>query len=471
MGIKLPKEIDIDSKGVITIQINLWVFLKVFIILALAIGAGFLPIPGLTTASRICLMLFIGAAGFWITEAIPPFATAIMVIVLSIYILGMPANMLGLGAAGYRIFLNPIASPVLVLFFGGFVLALAATKHGLDVRLARAFIRPFGTHPKMVLLGIILITGLFSMFMSNTATAAMMIAILTPVLVHFEGRDPFRKAMVLAIPFAANIGGMGTVIGTPPNAVAASVLTGLGQPISFLKWMLIGTPVAAVLLFILWIMLIKIFRPREDHFEILFPEQIAVTWDLMTVVITFSITVLLWLTESLHGIPAAVVALLPVMIFTMFGIIDAKDLKRLDWDVLILIAGGLTLGVAMKTSGLSDILVKELSLFGLSPFILMVVIVVFAIILSNFMSNTSAANVMIPLVVSFGTLDPLMGALGVAFACSLSMSLPISTPPNAIAFATHAIETRDMAKYGTLMSFFGIILVLIVLFILHTIWR
>jgi solute carrier family 13 (sodium-dependent dicarboxylate transporter), member 2/3/5 len=466
----MPEPINIDSSGNITIKVNPRRFFKVFVILALAFGASYLPIPGLTTGSKLCLMLFVGAAGLWVTEAIPPYATAIMVIVLSIFILGQPDGPLGFDASGYRVFLNPIASPVLVLFFGGFILAMAATKHGLDVRLAKAFIKPFGTHPQMVLLGIILITGLFSMFMSNTATTAMMIAIMAPLFTHFEGRDPFKKAMVLAIPFAANIGGLGTIIGTPPNAVAASVLAGLGQPISFLKWMLIGVPMAAIMLFALWFLLIKIFKPKTDHFEMLFPEELSLTWDLLLVVITFGLTVSLWLTSFIHGIPAAVVAMIPVMVFTMFGIIGKDDLKRLDWDVLILVAGGLTLGVAMKSSGLSDILVNMLSVLALPPIALLIIILVFSALISNFMSNTSAANLIIPIASAMAAIDPRLGALTVAFACSLAMSLPISTPPNAIAFATHAIDTKDMAKYGTLITAIGLIFIVGLIFILKQVW-
>ena len=346
-------------------------------------------------------------------------------------------------------------------------MAAAATKHGFDLRLAKAFIKPFGTDPKYVLLGIILTTGVFSMFMSNTATTAMMIAILTPVLKHFKGRDTFKKVMVLAVPFAANIGGVGTLIGTPPNAVAASILNDLGRPISFLGWMMIGFPLAVVLLFILWVALLKIFKPRNVEFDLLFPEQLTLTWDLLMVFWTFIITVLLWLTEPLHHIPAAVVAMLPIMVFTLFGILDQHDLKKLDWDVIILVAGGLTLGVAMKTTGLSEILVSLLSVFHVSPFIMLLIIILFSMALSNFMSNTSAANVIIPIVTSMAIFDPLLGALAVAFACSLAMSLPISTPPNAIAFATHAIETKELAKYGTMMSMFGVIFIVILLAVIR----
>jgi len=467
------ERIEVDETGRIVLRVNLRACIKVLVILALAVVSYFLPLPGLTEGSRRCLMIFVGAAGFWTTEVIPPFATATMVIVLSIYLLGWPGGPLGFDNGSvdhsYRIFLNPIASPVLVLFFGGLLMAVAAAKHGFDVRLAKAFLRPFGTHPRKVLLGVIMITALFSMFMSNTATTAMMVAILAPLFKHFEGRDPFKKALVLAVPFAANIGGIGTIIGTPPNAVAASVLREVGHPVSFITWMLIGVPLALVMLLVLWLLLIKVFKPRSDHFEVLFPENLALTWDLVIVVATFITTVGLWLTQPLHGIPSGVVALVPVMVFSVFGIINYQDLKKLEWDVLILIAGGLTLGVAMKASGLSNVFVGVITAGGLSPTALLIVLIGFSIIISNFMSNTSAANLLIPIVISLGVISPTVGAIAVAFACSLAMSLPISTPPNAIAFATHTVTTRDMAKYGTVVSVVGFVLVVLVMLLLRQI--
>ncbi|MEW6015511.1 MAG: DASS family sodium-coupled anion symporter [Candidatus Zixiibacteriota bacterium] len=469
----MPEPINIDPQGYLIVKVNWKLALKVFIVLALAFGAGFLPIPGLSGTARICLMIFVGAAGFWITEAIPPFATAIMVIVLSVYFLAATYHPTGVesGLLSYQVFLNPIASPVLVLFFGGFILEAAAVKHGFDLRLTKALIKPFGTNPRMVLLGVIVTTAVFSMFMSNTAATAMMFAAFTPLFRSFEDRGQFRKALILAVPFAANIGGMGTIIGTPPNAVAASVLGELGYPISFLKWMVVGVPIMMVLIFLLWFILLKAFKPRAEKFEILFPEPLAPTWDFLLVVITFFVTVFLWVTEALHHIPAGVVALLPVMIFTMFGIINREDLKKLEWDVLILVAGGMALGVAMKSSGLSDVLVGMISFQNFSPLILLLVIALVTIIVSNFMSHTSASNLLIPIVTSLTVMAPQtggspitqLGTLGVAFAASLAMSLPISTPPNAIAFATREITTREMAKYGTMVSLFGVLVILLVL--------
>jgi len=297
----------------------------------------------------------------------------------------------------------------------------------------------------------------------------MMVAILTPLFGHFEGRNPFKKALVLSVPFAANIGGIGTIIGTPPNAVAASVLGNMGAKVSFFQWMMVGVPMAIVLLFFLWVLLLKVFKPRQEEFEILFPEDIRVTWDLVIVVVTFVVTLVMWLTEPLHGIPSAVVALLPIFSFTVFGILDRDDLRKVEWHVLILIAGGMTLGVAMQQTGLSEVLVGLVTAAGLPPVALLITMVVFGIVISNFMSNTSAANLLIPIVVALGVVSPKVGAFAVAIACSLAMSLPISTPPNAIAFATRAITTRELARYGSFVSVGGILLLIGLILLLQQI--
>lgn len=463
---KPPLTIEFTREQLV-IQVSWTTALKLMFVLTLTGVAGLLPIPGLDAAARTCLIIFVMAATLWITELIPPYATAIMAIVLCVYLLGhpeapssAPAND---GITSYKIFLNPIASPILVLFFGGFVLAKGATKHGFDTQLARAFITPFGTRPAMVLLGVILTTGLFSMFMSNTATTAMMIAILNPLFLHLDERGNLKKMLVLAVPFAANIGGMGTVIGTPPNAVAASVLEKLGHPVSFLQWMVIGVPVVVLLLLILWFVLLRVFPPREDPLEIAFPRNLVVTPGLAIVVITFTVTIVMWLTEPLHHIPSAVVAMLPIAVFATCGIITRDDLKKIDWDILILVAGGMTLGVAMKASGLSQIIVDQIP-FGQVPSALIIVaVVLLTVLLSNFMSHTSATNMLIPIVTAISAISPVLGALAVAFAASLAMSLPISTPPNAIAFATRAITTRDLIRYGTIVSAIGLTVILVLL--------
>ncbi len=447
----------------VVLDVGLGTVFKSMLAVGLIVAALLVPVPGVSEGEpRIAFALFVGAAALWITELIPPFATAILVIVLSVYLLGNPTD--GNREVGWETYLNPVASPVLVLFFGGFFLALAASKHGFDVRLARAFITPFGTRPTIMLLGIILTTALFSMFMSNTATTAMMIAIIGPVFSKISDRPRTRKMFVLAVPFAANLGGMGTIIGTPPNAVAASVLSkieGGRYAISFVHWMLVAVPVVLVMLFLLWAILILVFRPRREPLALEFPGVVEITPALAVVVAVFVLTVSMWLAQPLHGIPSSVVAMLPIAIFPALGILNREDLKHIDWDIIILVAGGMTLGVAMRETGLSTSMVSAIPFDALPLVGLMVAITLVSIVLSNFMSNTAASNMLIPIVTSMTFLSPRLGALLVAFACSMAMSLPISTPPNAIAFATREVSTRDIARYGTLVSALGLILLLI----------
>ncbi len=426
---------------------------KVAVILALALAAQALAPESLDRPARTCLAIFVGAAGLWITEAIPAFATAVAVIVASIYLLGDPV---GGSAASYQAFLDPFASPVLVLFFGGFVLEAGATKHGLSHRLARRFIQPFGTRPAMVLLGAIVTTGVFSMFMSNTATAAMMLAIMAPVLARVAEDDPFRRALALSVPFAANLGGMGTVVGTPPNAVAVTNLAAVGERVSFAGWLAFGAPLVAVMLLLLWGILLLMFRPRTGRFEVLFPEPLPVTPDLVVVTGTFGLTVALWMTEALHGIPAALAALIPVVAFTAMGILDREDLKRLDWDVLILIAGGMALGEAMKATGLSAALASGIGGAARTPALAVAALALCGVFLSNFMSNTSAANLLVPIAISLSPGAPRAGAVLVALAVSMAMSLPIATPPNALACATRAFPASDMMRAGAVVSVAGL---------------
>jgi solute carrier family 13 (sodium-dependent dicarboxylate transporter), member 2/3/5 len=437
---------------------DLKILVKAAVIILLAALSTFIPFPGVSLAGRITLGIFVGAAGFWVSEVIPPFATAIAVVVLQVYFLG--SDTIG---ADYRIFLNPIASPVIVLFFGGFILAGAATKHGLDLRLARYFLKPFGRRPFGILMGVISVTALFSMFMSNTATTVMMISIIQPLVGRMEKSNPFRKGLILSVPFAANIGGMGTLIGSPPNAVAASVLSQMGTPISFIDWMKIGTPLVVVMIFALGLLLS--FQFRSSSKEIDTPEFLLgpVTRELVIVVVTFATTVTLWMTEPLHQIPSPVVALIPIMVFTMFGVIGAEDLKRIEWDVLILVAGGLSLGVAMQSSGLADSLVRSIPFDRFGSTVILITIAITTVGISNFMSNTSASNMLIPIVVAISAITPTVAAMAVALSATLAMSLPISTPPNSIAYATKQINTRDMMISGTVVSVIGITLVTLAL--------
>lgn len=411
--------------------------------------------------------IFVLAALLWVTEALPLFATALLVLGLEIILLANPGEWQGFGfetstSPHFREILAPFSDPILVLFLGGFVLARAAVKEGVDRALASTMLRIFGKKPNMVLLGLMLITAAFSMFMSNTATTAMMITLVSPLFINLREEDPLRRGLVLCIPCAANIGGMGTPIGSPPNAVAIGFLRSEGIDISFLNWMIIGVPLVFILLILCWLLINRIYRSPDPEAQ-LRTNSHQIKGRGWFVVVVFFATILLWLTDSWHGLPSAVTALLPVVVFTATSIIDRKDYNNLEWHILALIAGGIGLGLGMKLSGLDHLMVTLIPTG--SPFIF-ALLILFTVLLSIFMSNTAAANLLIPLgislaTLSFGSAQPEVSyyGLAIALASSAAMALPISTPPNAIAYAKGIVETKDFVRIGGFVSLMAVILI------------
>ena len=312
----------------------------------------------LSDEGKRMLAIFVLAACYWITGAIPPFATAILIIGLEVFLLGVPAASPShdphSAITGWEQFVSAASAPIIVLMLGGFVLSQAAHKHGLDRVMAVAFIKPFGTRPRVVLLGIMLITANFSMWMSNTATAAMMITLIAPIAAQLDENSPLRKSFFLAVPLAANIGGMGTPIGTPPNAIAFGALQGLGIHITFIGWMVFAIPLMVMMLLLGWVLLIMFYPPPRGRLDLKWAHNRQKPGPKQWIVYaTFSVTVGLWVTSHWTGIPIAAVALLPVVVFTATRLLDRYDINHLDWDILLLMAGGLALGSGMKTSGLA----------------------------------------------------------------------------------------------------------------------
>ena len=410
--------------------------------------------------------IFMLAGLLWVTEALPLFATALVVISLEIILIANPGNWNWVGPNNldqelhYSDFLSPLSDPIIILFLGGFILAQAAVKVGIDRALASNVLKIFGSRPRTVMLGLMTITAVFSMWMSNTATTAMMITLTVPLLAQIQSGDPFKKALVLCIPFAANIGGMGTPIASPPNAVAVAFLKDIGIEISFLSWTLTALPLLIVLLLITWIILWRLYQPQKDI--VLKSEVFKIKGQGFYVMAIFMLTIILWLSEGWHGLPTAMVAFFPIVAFTSTGIIRRSDINSLEWHILILIAGGLALGSGLKVTQLDQYMVE---LIPQSTTLIFPLLVVVTIVLSTFMSNTAAANLLIPLGVSFAvSLDnsnlALEIGIGVAFAASLAMSLPISTPPNAIAYAKGILQSRDFSKAGILIGIIGVALII-----------
>ena len=361
------------------------------------------------------------------------------------------------------------ADPIIILFLGGFFLADAATKFRLDINLARVLLKPFGTNPRYVLLGLMSVTALFSMFMSNTATAAMMLALLTPVLALFKPEDRGRAAFALCIPIGANVGGIGTPIGTPPNAIALKFMQENGWNVTFGDWMMFGVPFVVIMLLIGWFLLLKMFPIDQKSLDLAkeMKGKFMTTPKAWVVYITFIVTILLWvIPKQYHGLDANSVAIVPIAVFSVTGVITKKDLKAMSWDVLWLVAGGFALGVALGETKLASDLINSIPFAEWNSMALIVGASLICLFMATFMSHTATAALLMPIMASVaagmvagGSMDA-PGAIGllvtIAFASSLGMALPISTPPNAMAYATGHVEQKGMAISGTILCLIGL---------------
>ena len=452
-------------------------------LLLLLVPLSAFPFEGITVVQQRVVAIFFLAALCWVFEPIPIYATSVVIIVLELLLLsdkgiGFLRTDIGQSHFGellaHQEIMATFASPVIMLFLGGFFLAMAATKYRLDVNLARVLLAPFGKKPKSVMLGLMLITAVFSMFMSNTATTVMMLSILTPVIAVLGPKDPARIAFALCIPVAANIGGIGTPIGTPPNAIALKYLVG-ENTIAFGQWMMFAVPFVIVMMVVAWLLIECLFRAEQETIEINIKSRFLKTPKAYVVYVTFGLTILLWLMGSSHGMNAYTVSLLPVAIFSITGIINREDLKKISWDVLWLVSGGIALGLALDKTGLAQLVVGSIPFARFSPYVMLVGAASLCLLMANFMSHTATANLLMPIMAALGSsmtsLTPLGGEvtliLVVTFAASLGMSLPISTPPNALAHATGHLQSHHIAKVGVILGIGGTLLSFVMVWILN----
>ena len=461
--------------------------IRLIIAIVAAIVVWCLPmeswIDGMTIIQKRTLAIFLFAILMWLFEAVPAWTTSVMVVVLLLFTTSNSSLVFfenaapeALGAqTSYKSLLHCFADPIIMLFIGGFVLAIAASKTGLDLFLARVMLKPFGKNPKMVLLGFLMVTGIFSMFLSNTATAAMMLTFLGPVLKALPADGKGKTALALAIPIAANVGGMGTPIGTPPNAIALKYMSEIGINVGFGQWMMFMIPFTMILLILAWFMLMKLFPFKAKEINLNIEGELKKDWRSIVVYITFICTVLLWVLDKATGVNANVVAMLPVGVCAIIGVLTKRDLEEISWSVLWMVAGGFALGVGLQETGLAQTLINAIP-FGSWPALVMVIgsgLICYA--MANFISHTATASLLVPILAVVGAsvagnLAPLGGVstllVGVAIGSSLGMVLPISTPPNAIAASTGMIEQKEMVKTGLIMGVLGLVLGYVMLIVL-----
>ena len=478
----------IDQTVLKVVKIAFVLFVTLIILMMPSTAFG---IENLTVIQQRMIAIFVFAALMWILEGVPAWVTSVLIIVVMLFTVSdsaiatliNPHYYTGVdvetvtkagkevtqltGIIPYKDIIAAFADPTVMLFMGGFILALVASKSGVDVTLARVMLKPFGTNPKIVLLGFMLVTAIFSMFVSNTATAAMMLTFLAPVFRALPEKERGRIALALAIPIGSNIGGIATPIGTPPNGIALGALKDAGVNIGFLDWIVLTFPLMIVILLIAWGILSMMYKFTTKKIEFDIKGGAKKSWQTRAIYVVMIITILLWCGEKIFGINSYVVALFPVGAFSALGIINSDDIKTIDWSLLWMVAGGFALGTGMKESGLAKAMVQSIPFSEFPVFIVLIGAGLLCWLLSTFISNSASAALMVPILITVGQgmedqLAPIGGLttliVGIALCASFAMALPISTPPNAIAYSTGLVKTGQMARVGLIVGIISMVL-------------
>ncbi|MEQ1587301.1 MAG: DASS family sodium-coupled anion symporter [Cyclobacteriaceae bacterium] len=433
-----------------------------YFILSFVVAIGltfFVKETSFTDSQVYVLFLLFFAIGLWLTEAIPPFAVSLFIIAYLVFAMGN--SQINSNPESIEKYVTTFSSSVIWLMLGGFFLASAMTKTSLDESLFKLTIKISGTNPRNLLIGLMFTTMIASMLMSNTATTAMVLASITPLLTSMGKKSGISKALLLGIPIAATIGGMGTIIGTPANAIAAGALEHEGIVIGFIEWMKYGAPISLVLTVISCMVLIHIFIKDKSPISLdflnkqdaYFSKNMILQRRIVLSIIV--VTISLWLTTAIHGLTVASICAVPLVFLTLFGVLNGKDIQGLPWDTLLLVAGGLSLGVALEQSGLLNYYAQKLISMEINNILLIFILAFLTMFVSNIMSNTAASTVMIPLGLAILVGFKTEVALIVALSASTAMFLPVSTPPNAIAYSTGLLEQKDFRIGGILIGLLG----------------
>ena len=434
-------------------------FLLFILVMAAAVAVWNSVTESLPPEQRAVLFLFLLAVGLWITEAVPAFAVGLLIMGYLVFALGTPLIMPEpWDVAPY---LNTWSSSVIWLMLGGFFMAEGLSRTGLDRKLLALAIKPAGGRPRNVLLAIMLTSAVASMFISNTSTTVLLIGAVLPLVRQLGSQEPFSKALLIAIPMAASVGGMGTIIGSAPNAIAAGAAADSGSPINFLEWMVVAAPVALVLVVTAWFFLIRRYPTDLTDIKLdlstLDEPELPERRDRIIVTVLSLATVGLWMTTPLHGIHIVAISLIPIVGLTMTQVLGAAHVRGLPWDTLMLVAGGLSLGSAVVDSGLAERFASGLGFLTSlnSDIVVFAALALITVVLSNVMSNTATVSIVLPVAVALLPGRELEMCLILGLSASCALLLPVSTPPNAIAYSTGEIETRDLRPGGVLIGLLG----------------
>ncbi len=426
--------------------------------------------PGKVTAGLATWM-----AVWWLTEAIPVYATALLPIAV------LPTS----GVQSIKDTAASFAHPVLFLFTGGFILALALERWQLHRRFAVGIIGVIGTRPAFIIGGFMFVSASLSMWITNTATTMVMLPVaLSIIALHPEddSKRNFGLCLLLGIAYSASIGGIGTLIGTVPNMFTASFMQDqLNVQISFTRWMMIGVPVVVIFVPVVWLVLTQLVYPPGDHrisSEQLNTQLAPWTRGARLTLVIFLLTAAAWICRSLlnklpglggltdEGI-AIIAALLlfavPANLKKRQFLVDWQTVERLPWGVLLLLGGGIALAAAVGKFGVGELLAGQLTQFrDVPPLLMTAIIVALIIFLTEITSNTATTTSLIPIFSAMAIgmgLNPLSVIIPATIAASCAFMLPVATPPNAIVFGSKLISIPQMARAGLWLNLAGVLIV------------
>jgi solute carrier family 13 (sodium-dependent dicarboxylate transporter), member 2/3/5 len=452
-------------------------------------------------AGRTTLGMMVWMATWWLTEAVDIEVTALLPIV------AFPL----LGVAPLSKVLPPYAADVIFLFMGGFIIGLAIERWGLDRRIAFSVLRLVGARPGAIIGGFMAVTAFLSMWVSNTACAAMMVPIALSVIdlvlrsrtgkgLKESGGIPqdripernFATGLLLCVAYAASIGGIATIIGSPPNGIAVRYIQQTFQKeVSFFDWLLIGGPFTLIFLPIAWLMITRVlFRADigeieggRQHFDAEYRKLGPLTRGEKTVLAVFFVTALLWIfspllkpivvagMKPLAGLSDAGIAMLAALTLFLIPVDRAKGTRAMDWDtavklpwgVLMLFGGGLTLAASIEANGVSEYIGNASRGFaGLHPILLLLAITAMTVFLSELTSNTAQVATMVPVLAAMAPvlgMNPYVLILACTLGASSAYMMPVGTPPNAIVFGTGLVRMPQMMKAGIWLNLAGILVI------------
>ena len=450
---------------------------------------------GLSDAANAVLASASWVAIWWITEAIPIAATALLPMVLFPLTGGMNLNETSASYGHKYVF----------LYVGGFILAIAIEKWKLHRRIALTIIKVVGTNVRNIILGFMIATAFLSMWISNTATAVMILPVGMAIITQLKDNPQtienenliFGKALMLSIAYSASIGGMSTLIGTPPNLVFAGVIKEVYHTeISFFQWFIFGFPISVILLLLCWLYLTRVaFKFEQNEFpggrqeitkqlkalgKISVEEKIVFT--------VFLCTAFAWITRSFfikHFIPTIddtiIAVFFALLLFILpsntkgVKIINWEDAVKLPWGIVLLFGGGMALALGFETSGLAIWIGERMSSLGFVPLFFLLLILITAVnFLTEITSNLATTAMLLPVLVSLASavgVHPYLLLVGATMAASCAFMLPVATPPNAVVFGSGYLKMEDMVTKGFWMNIISIILLtLFIYFMLPVLW-